>query len=294
MKTTTVAEMKTITVAIPTLGRFEVVRDTIEAFLQGSVLPTEILISDQNVPAIPELDRYLAGCPTIVRHIRTEPKGVVFNMNRLTREARGEIILFVDDDIIPGRHLVEAHLENYQGDEYYAVAGRVEQPSGDRPPGLVKRTGQYAKWTGRMTFHYNGLVRQSCDFAPGGNMSFVRARLIESGGFDEGFIGNGYFYESDGSLTFVQKFPGKMVFDPKAELQHLAAPRGGARITDRAIHTYYHVRNGLRLYRHHSPKVIYPVMWFKLLAFTCARALRRFSPRIFVNGIKGLFGLPLA
>jgi hypothetical protein len=188
---------------------------------------------------------------------------------------------------------VEAHLKNYEDDSFYAVAGRVEQPTGDRPAEKVKRTGQFSRWTGKMTFHYNGRVRQVCDFAPGGNMSFVRARLIESGGFDEGFIGNGYFYESDGSLTFVRKFPGKMVFDPDAELKHLAAPRGGARITDRAVHTYYHVRNGLRLYRHHSPAPVYAVMWLKLFAFSVARAARRLNFRIFQNGMKGLFGFPL-
>ncbi len=285
---------KTITVAIPTLGRFEVVRDTIEALLRGTTQPTEILVSDQNSPSLSELDEYLKQCPAFVRHIRTEPRGVVFNMNRLTREARGEIILFLDDDIVPSPTLVEAHLKNYEDDSFFAVAGRVEQPTGDRPPEKVKRTGQFSKWTGGMTFHYNGLVRQICDFAPGGNMSFIRTRLIEAGGFDEGFVGNGYFFESDGSLSFVRKFPGKMVFDPKAELKHLAAPRGGARITDRAIHTYYHVRNGLRLYRHHSPKIVYPFMWLKLLGFSFARAVRRLDPRIFRNGLKGLFGHPLS
>lgn len=284
---------KTITVAIPTLGRFEEVRDTVEALLRGSVNPDEILVSDQNSPPIPALDQFLAQCPKNVRHIRTEPKGVVFNMNRLTREAQGEIILFLDDDIIPSPKLVEAHLKNYENDTFYAVAGRVEQPSGDLPPKEVQRVGQYSKWTGNMTFHYNGLIRQACDFAPGGNMSFIRARLIESGGFDEGFIGNGYFYESDGSLSFVRKFPGKMVFDPAAELKHLAAPRGGARVTDRAIHTYFHVRNGLRLYRHHSPRVIYPFLFLRLFTFAAARATYRRDPRIFVNGMKGLFGRPL-
>jgi GT2 family glycosyltransferase len=284
---------KTITVAIPTLGRFEVVRDTVEAFLKGTVLPTEILVSDQNSPPLPELDAYLKSCPPIVRHIRTEPKGVVHNMNRLTEAAAGEIILFVDDDIIPSPRLVEAHLANYETDAVFAVAGRVEQPTGDRPAEKVKRTGQYSKWTGRMTFHYNGRIRQVCDFAPGGNMSFIRSKLIESGGFDEGFIGNGYFYESDGSLTFVKKFPGKMVFDPRAELIHLAAPRGGARVTDRAIHTYYHVRNGLRLYRHHSPRIIYPLMVTKLFFFSALRAVRRMNFRIFRNGMKGLFDRPL-
>ena len=287
------AQTKKITVAIPTLGRFEVVRDTVEALLRGTVIPHEILISDQNVPAIPDLDRYLEGCPKFIRHIRTEPKGVVFNMNRLLHEARGDIILYLDDDIIPSPKLVEAHLKNYENDSVYAVAGRVEQPTGDRPPESVKRVGQYSKWTGNMTFHYNGLIRQICHFAPGGNMSFIRSRLVESGGFDEGFIGNGYFFESDGSLTFVRKFPGKMVFDPTAELKHLAAPRGGARITDRAIHTYYHVRNGLRLYRHHSPKLVYPMLFLRLFAFAAARSAWRRDPRIFISGMKGLFGKPL-
>lgn len=279
---------RTITVAIPTLGRFEEVRDTVDALLAGTRVPDEILISDQNRPPLPALDAYLARRSPLIRHIRTEPKGVVFNMNALLAAAKSEIILYLDDDIVPSARLVEAHVKNYEDPAIKGVAGRVEQPSGDLPPESFDEVGSFHPWSGKMTFRFNGRRRQPCVFAPGGNMSFRRADLVAAGGFDEGFIGNGYFFESDASLRFAKKFPGALVFDPAAELKHLAAPRGGARVSDRAVHHSYYVRNAVRLYRRHSPGIAFPFLVVKLAAVTAAKALFRGSPAIASRGFSAL------
>jgi len=278
----------TVTVAIPTIGRFEEVRDTVETILGGSRIPDEILVSDQNHPPIPKLDSYLATRAPLVRHFRTEPKGVVFNMNALLRAAKGDIILYLDDDIVPSPRLVEAHLANYADSAIHGVAGRVEQPAGDLPSEKVGRVGAFEPWTGRTTFRFNGLVRQKCVFAPGGNMSFRRTDLLEIAGFDEEFVGNGYFFESDASLRFAKRFPGGLVFDPAAELKHLASPRGGARILDRSIHHAFFVRNGIRLYRRHSPALAIPFLALKLAALTIAKAVYRGSPEIATRGLAAL------
>jgi GT2 family glycosyltransferase len=278
----------TITVAIPTLGRFEEVRDTLEGILAGTRVPDEILVSDQNTPALPELDSYLASHAPRVRHLRTEPKGVVYNMNRLLAEAKSDVILYVDDDVVPSPKLVEAHLANYADTKIAGVAGRVEQPSGDLPPEEVDQVGTFRPWTGGMTFRFNGLKRQHCVFAQGANMSFRRTSLLSINGFDEGFGGNGYFFESDATLRLVEKFPSGLVFDPLATLKHLAAPRGGARVHDRAIHNAFFVQNAVRLYRRHCPKVVFPFLILKLLLLTVAKSFYRLSPRMAIVGVFAL------
>ncbi|MBS1963134.1 MAG: glycosyltransferase family 2 protein [Bdellovibrionales bacterium] len=284
----------TITVAIPTLGRFEEVRDTLESILAGSRLPDEIIVSDQNVPSREDLDAYLKRHAPGVRHLRTEPKGVVFNMNRLLREAKSDIILYLDDDVIPSPRLVEAHLQNYSDPSVRGVAGRVEQPTGDIPPDSFEKVGRFNRWTGAMTFRFNGKRRQRCVFAQGANMSFDRRSLAEIGGFDEGFGGNGYFFESDATLRLVKRFPGCLIFDPDASLKHLAAPRGGARVHDRAIHHSFVTHNGIRLFRRHSPKISLAFIVLKIAGTTLAKSAYRHSPRIASLGLKALFEALLA
>jgi glycosyltransferase involved in cell wall biosynthesis len=278
----------TITLAIATLGRFEELRDTLESILAGSFLPAEILISDQNVPPRPDIDDYLAKRSPLIRHIRTEPKGVVFNMNTLLRNAKGDVILFVDDDVVPSPNLVEAHLANYADPSIAGVAGRVEQPSGDLPPDEVDAVGVFHRWTGRMVFHFNGLKRQRTVFSQGANMSFDRRKLEAIGGFDEGFGGNGYFFESEAAFRLVKQFPNSLVFDPASTLKHLAAPRGGARVHDRAIHNAFVVRNSVHFYRRHCPPLVYPLLVLKLFAITLAKAVYRGSPAIAFRGIPAI------
>ncbi len=280
---------KTITVAIPTLGRFEEVRDTIEGVLSGTRIPDEIIVSDQNSPALPLLDAYLKSRSPLIRHVKTEPKGVVFNMNTLLREAKSDVILYLDDDVVPSSGLVEAHLKNYAEGRTEGVAGRVEQPTGDLPPEEVKEVGKFNRWTGKMVFRFNGKIRQNCVFAQGANMSFKRKSLLTIGGFDEGYIGNGYYFESDATLRLVRGFPNGLVFDPEATLVHLAAPRGGARVHDRALHNAFATRNAIRLYRRHCPKPVFFFLVSKLFVITLVKALYRVSPRIAVLGIGALF-----
>lgn len=272
---------KTITLAVPTIGRFDEVRDTIEAILSGSLLPDEILVSDQNVPSRPDLDEYLRDRSPLIRHLRTEPKGVVFNMNTLLREAKGDILLYIDDDVVPSPDLVRAHATNYESGDTVAVAGRVEQPTGDLPPESVGVVGSFSPWSGRMVFRFNGLRRQECVFAQGANMSFDRKALLSIGGFDEGFIGNGYFFETEGTLRLARAYPHRMVFDPAATLKHLAAPRGGARVQDRAMLNAFYVHNAIRFYRRHSPKPSVPFLAAKLFAESLLKSIYRRSGRVF-------------
>ena len=278
----------TLAVAIPTLGRFEEVRDTVEAILSGSRLPDEILISDQNHPAQSDLDAYLQNRSPLIRHLRTEPKGVVFNMNTLLRAAKSDVILYLDDDVVPTPGLVEAHLANYADPSIAGVAGRVEQPTGDVPSETIGDVGAFHRWTGGMTFRFNGLRRQNSVFSQGANMSFDRRKLAEIGGFDEGFGGNGYYFESDATLRLVERFPGGLIFDPTASLKHLAAPRGGARVHDRAIHHAFVTKNAVRLYRRHCPAVVFPFLVAKLFVITLAKAIFRGSPKIATRGVRAL------
>jgi len=104
--------------------------------------------------------------------------------------------------------------------------------------------------------------------------------MSHAGGFDVGFVGNGYFFESEATYRLVRR-GGRMIFDPATRVKHLAASRGGARVHDKALHNYYFVRNGLRFYRRHSPRLGLPLRALYLLAYSFLKAVKNRDLRIF-------------
>ncbi len=276
----------TITVAIPTIGRDQCLIDLLGQLLTQTRPPDEILISDQNFPPLPTLDQFLDRHPEI-RRIRSELKGVVANMNLLLRDAKSDIILYLDDDVVVRPDLVESHLKNYEDSKIDAVAGAFSQPSGDLPESRIFSVGRYHALTGSITANFNSNRRQYCDIAQGLNMSMRRKKMIGAGGFDVGFVGNGYFFESEATYRLVVR-GARMIFDPKTHVQHLAVSRGGARIHDKALHNFYFVRNGIRFYRRHSPLIGLPFRTLYFAVYSFLKALKNRSPRILWLALRGI------
>jgi GT2 family glycosyltransferase len=283
--------LKTLSVIIPTLGRSNEVRDLFRFLSAQTQVPNEVIIVDQNDPALPILEWTPAGLNVV--HLRSSTKGWAFNVNLAVQEAKSDLVLILDDDIIPDPKLVEKHVAVYTdqaiAEKIVSVAGRVEQPSGDLDPAVIKSVGWYGRWTGSFAANFNALERRFVQMAPGGNVSFLRSVLLETGGFDVRFdVGNGNFVETDGCLSVTERGY-KMLFEPEASVKHLQAPRGGWRMTDKASHTYYFVRNGFCMYRKHSPVLGQPLFAFRMVAYVTAKAGYNLNPKIFGMGLKGVF-----
>lgn len=282
-----------ISVLIPTLGRKKELIDTLLALRDQTVLPDEIVVVDQNVPSFPEVDELCSRFES-VRHVRTPTPGVALNYNLALKHATSEVVLYLDDDIVPDRQLVERHLANYKKANspgampLGGVAGRVLQPDGDPDPRTIGVFGRYHRWSGTITARFNATRESDVEISPGGNMSFYRDVLLNVGGFDLGFGGNGYFFETDGSLR-VHRAGYRIVFDPKAELRHLMAPAGGARIRDKSVHTYHYTKNGIRLYRRHSPVLALPWLVSRSILYVMAKAAYNRDFRILFRGLKGIW-----
>jgi len=279
-----------ISVLVPTLGRTREPLDTVRALLRQTRPPDEIIVADQNDPALPQLDQAFAAMPT-VRHLHVPQKGVAFNYNRALHAATGDIVLFVDDDVEPSPDLVRAHLEAYASNEAGAVglggvAGRLEQAK-DRDPRKIRDVGRYVYRSGRFHANYNALQRCDVHAGQGCNVSFDRRVLVACRGFDEGFTGNAYHFETEAGLR-VHEAGYRIVFEPQASLVHLQATRGGARLPDKSLQTYYYVRNGIRLYRRHSPGWGLPGFIVRQIVLVKAKAFKNIDLRILVRGLWGV------
>ncbi len=276
-----------LSVVIPTLGRDDVLIDTVRALSRQSVAPLEILVVDQNDPPFENVDTEMKRHP-LVRHIKSATTGCWHNCNVGIQEARGDIVLFLDDDIIPDERLVEMHLKNYGDPSVSGVAGRVEQPQNDLDPATIRVVGKYHPWSGKVTGNFNARARAEVDSVPGGNVSFRIEVLKEIGGFDVGYGGNGYYGEADIALRVVESGH-RIVFDPDATLKHLMAARGGNRVADKARHTYFFLKNGLRLARQHSPRAAIPWIVSQMIAYSAAKSVYNANPRIFGLGLKAIW-----
>lgn len=209
----------TISAVVPTYGRDEVLVETIAALVALEDPPDEIVIVDQTPRHADAVETRLAEWRDegrIVWRRRARPS-IPAAMNDGLLAARGDVVLYLDDDIVPGERLVAAHRAAHgRSAATEIVAGQVLQP-GESPEALAGAR-----------FGFRSSVAQAVKEFMGGNFSVVRRRAVEWRGFDENFVGAAYRFERD-FATRALAAGAAIWFEPAASLRHLRAARGGTR-----------------------------------------------------------------
>lgn len=129
--------------------------------------------------------------------------------------------------------------------------GRVVEPVQDR---IGDQIGKAFGLVGRITFwgrpvsNFGSYRRTTVQTVRGCNMSFRATAVQEAGLFDERFIGNAQFEETDYSFR-VRALGLKLVFDPIPVVQHLCLPTGGCRSNDRIGWYSDYLYNKARFFR---------------------------------------------
>lgn len=279
--------MLSVSVLIPTVGRDQELIQTLESLEAQSRRPDEIIVIDQNDLSKLDLRSKLSKFKNL-KHITNIPTGVVPNYNRALREAKTDIVIFVDDDVMASKNLILAHVDAYKDDSVGCVAGRIFDRVKQTDVAYHSEIARFDSLTSQVTAHFNQNRDEEVDFPQGCNMSFRRKLLLDIGGFDERFLGNGYFFEVDVGLR-VKQAGMKVVFEPRAELIHFMAERGGARVSDKSKHTYYFVKNGKYLMTKHSKPVSKIIFPSRMLAYGFLKALYNLDISIFKSTLKGLY-----
>ena len=111
-------------------------------------------------------------------------------MNKGIEKANSEVVLFLDDDIVPGEFLVGAHREAHEADRAGIIAGQVLQPGESPAPsekgGRFRFNGEEMRWVGEFM---------------AGNFSMKRDLGLALGGFDENFVRVAYRFEAEFAET---------------------------------------------------------------------------------------------
>jgi GT2 family glycosyltransferase len=246
-------DLPLISVVIPTYGREEPLKDSIVDALKQDYPHYEILVIDQTAQHKPEIQAFLeeqAAGGKIQWH-RLNWASLPGARNYAARRAKGEVILFIDDDVLMEPGFLATHAKNYiNNPEIGAVAGRVfdRMKLGDSGGELeIDFLPPEAMDPGIAWYHIDlvhTIKPQQVLTARGCNMSFRREIFIKHGlHFDERFRGSAVREESDFCLRLRQTGY-KIWYDPDAYLIHLGEETGGCHdISMRSLKyqiTFYH------------------------------------------------------
>jgi len=207
-----------VTIVIPTFGREQVLVTTIRLLLKQA--PDEIIIVDQTAQHEKSTEEALEAWRSegLIQHIKQAEPSIPAAMNEGVLQSSTDLILFLDDDIVPGSGLLKAHnAAHSQHTEAWAVVGQILQP-GERPVPMKDSE----------RFRFNSTAKGWIDRAMAGNLSVKKTRFLEAGGFDENFAGAAYMFETEFAERLIDQ-GGKVLFYPLASIDHLQAKRGGTR-----------------------------------------------------------------
>jgi glycosyltransferase involved in cell wall biosynthesis len=176
-----------ISVVIPTYNRSARLSLTLGALsLQDCGVPFEVLVcddgSDDDTPEVAE--RMSRSVPYALRYFRREHDGWGANAARNLgiAAATGEMVLFLDDDMLASPGLLRAHRRD-SGPEVVTIGYRYYLGPGGLPLGFQagydRRERYFLVWP--------DIIEPLWSFAEGCNIAVGRELLERAGGFDESF-----------------------------------------------------------------------------------------------------------
>ena len=216
-----------LSVVIATKGRPETLRETLASIERCDPQPDELIVIDGDPGRSAE---GIGG--DRVRYVHSEP-GLTHQRNVGVREASGDVVVFLDDDVEVDPGLFASLERAYDDPEVIGATGTVIEQEGDRAVGKdspLRRLLLGNAAEGTMTafgFPRRLLdqdVARDVEFMPGCLMS-ARRELVERVGFDEAMPGYGLAEDEDFSYRLSRL--GRLRHVPEASLVHKATGVAG-------------------------------------------------------------------
>ncbi|MBP7689877.1 MAG: glycosyltransferase family 2 protein [Thermoflexales bacterium] len=178
--------MPPVSVILPTYNRLDRLQRVLKA-LENQAFPRDrfdvIVVSDGSTDGTREYLQALQS-PLTITFVEQANQGVAVARNTGLSRATGDLVVFIDDDVVPSPQLVAEHVACH-GDSNLVVLGPMLTPNDfDMKP--------WVRWEQSM------LMKQYDDMLKGrwaptarqfytGNTSLARRHVIEAGGFDPHF-----------------------------------------------------------------------------------------------------------
>jgi len=270
--------MVRISIVVPTVDRPGPLYNLLRHLEHQSEPPHEIVVVDQSANE----DARAAALPG-VRYHRIAERGLPNARNVGIALATGDAVLFLDDDEIPDRDLVRFHRDAYADPAVSGVGGRVVGGY-DAARSAV---GEFHPVGGKVVRNFGSEARGDVEHLPGGNMSFRREVFRKVGGFDRAFGGAAIGEETDFCLR-ARRAGFRLVFEPRASVEHLHWPVGGCRSPRFEEWLYWHAHNSMLFALRHARAVGWPLFVLKRVLRIGLFAVEHGSPALVPVGLRGL------
>lgn len=209
-----------LSVVVPTLGNYAVLRQVLDGFGCQQAPPGSfevVVVADQADPRPEAVDEAIADRPYPARRLTGARPGASANRNAGWRAARAPVVLFTDNDTIPTPRLVAEHLAWHRRfpEEEVAILGHVRWAR-------ELRVTPFMRWLEKgLQFDYSTIdgIDAGWQHLYSANSS-IKKRFIERvGGWDE--VRLPYLYED---LDWAYRASGlglRVVYNRDAVVEHL-------------------------------------------------------------------------
>jgi glycosyltransferase involved in cell wall biosynthesis len=181
--------MKTpkLSVVIPTYNRAEMLKRLIEGMLNQTFGDFEIIVVDDGSTDETEsvMKEIMNRIPQRLLYQKQENRGAGAARNLGIKHASAELVLFIDDDIMPAPNLLEEHFTSHQQhtDENVAILGSVVNAPELKVSPCMRWAQSMGPWCPQ-TREQNGAILNYRYFGTG-NLSLKRSFMLKNGVFDE-------------------------------------------------------------------------------------------------------------
>jgi len=216
-------------VAIPTYKRSDFVLDALQSVTkQQTGFAYEVLVLDNGCdPALQtEVERIDQSAKIPVHYITVPEIGLHQGRHAGAREAQGEIVVYVDDDVIVPSDWLEALLKPYADPRVACVGGKTVPKWEVEPPAWLQQFGGNGSgYLSLLDLGDKTLELAWPEGVYGCNMSVRRSVLYAVGGFNPDAIGDRrqIWLRGDGETGLHKKIYDagyKVIYEPQAWLYH--------------------------------------------------------------------------
>lgn len=248
-------------IIIPTRNRKVILFETL-AYITQEKGNFECIVIDQSDEGI--LEEEISRIDSRIRLVYEEKRGAPHARNVGVSHAKGDILVFFDDDVVPQTpNLIASHIKNYADEKIGMVAGRVKQPYEHK---TVQKPGRILPYVYMVFGGFNAEARQPVNNVIGCNFSMRKSLWNDLGGMDEYFV-RGVNHEESELAIRVAKSGYEIIFDPVPFVHHLEAGVGGNRdnAASKREYRYWIFHHWLYVFRKHGSLLWFPL--FLMLAF---------------------------